>query len=546
MYDTTLVSDPTNDRAEAGAAEAGESRGEAPTPPSESYSRYVLAVLVVVYVLNFLDRQIISILAEDIKADLGISDAEIGFLYGTAFAVFYAVFGIPLGRLGDVWNRRALISLGLAFWSLMTAMSGMAKTFTQLAGARVGVGVGEASATPAAFSMLTDSFPLRLRATVLAIYSSGIYIGAGLGLAIGGQIVHRWNTAFAGGDAPFGLVGWQAAYLAVGLPGLLVAIWVRTLREPPRGGIDGIYSPPEPRPFRQFFFELRSVLPPLTVFHLWREGAGARGVAWNVAIAAGITALAMWLIELTGHFAQWFALGIGLYAAASWVQAIGLRDRPAAALLFGTRSFLLACFGFSFLAFTGYGIGGWGPVFFMRVHGQTSADVGLAVGLTSAAGGLVGVMLGGHLADRLRRRGPTGRLQVGYLTAAATVPFTLWMLHTDSLALAYALNFPSSVAAAMWIGAGASTVQDLMLPRMRAVASAFYILVVTFVGLALGPYIVGQLSDVLGDLPLAMSLALGANGVAVLLLFLASRYIAHDEETRLERARAAGEPGGDG
>jgi MFS family permease len=155
-------------------------------------------------------------------------------------------------------------------------------------------------------------------------------------------------------------------------------------------------------------------------------------------------------------------------------------------------------------------------------------------------------MLGGHLADRLRRRGPTGRLQVGYLTAAATVPFTLWMLHTDSLALAYALNFPSSVAAAMWIGAGASTVQDLMLPRMRAVASAFYLLVVTFVGLALGPYIVGQLSDVLGDLPLAMSLALGANGVAVLLLFLASRYIAQDEETRLERARAAGEPGPDG
>jgi len=154
-----------------------------PAAPSPAYSRYVLGVLVVVYVLNFLDRQIISILAEDIKADLGIDDAQIGFLYGTAFAVFYAIFGIPLGRLADVWNRRTLISMGLAFWSLMTAVSGLARTFPQLAAARIGVGVGEASATPAAFSMLSDSFPARMRATVLALYSSGIYIGAGLGLA---------------------------------------------------------------------------------------------------------------------------------------------------------------------------------------------------------------------------------------------------------------------------------------------------------------------------------------------------------------------------
>jgi len=148
-----------------------------------------LAVLVLVYVLNFLDRQIVTILAEDIKADLGISDAQIGFLYGTAFAVFYAVFGIPLGRLADVWVRRSLIAAGLAFWSLATAVSGFTRSFAELGTARVGVGVGEASATPAAYSMLSDSFPPRVRATVLAIYSSGIYIGGGLGLLIGGQIV---------------------------------------------------------------------------------------------------------------------------------------------------------------------------------------------------------------------------------------------------------------------------------------------------------------------------------------------------------------------
>ncbi|MGE4609785.1 MAG: MFS transporter, partial [Myxococcota bacterium] len=145
------------------------------------YSRYVLGVLVLVYVFNFIDRQILSILAEEIKADLGLSDAQLGFLYGTAFAVFYAVFGIPLSRLADVWTRRSLISVGLAFWSGMTALSGLARSFGTLAACRIGVGIGESSATPAAFSMLSDYFPPERRATVLSIYSSGVYIGAGLG-----------------------------------------------------------------------------------------------------------------------------------------------------------------------------------------------------------------------------------------------------------------------------------------------------------------------------------------------------------------------------
>src|SRR5262249_38439290 len=158
-----------------------------------------------------------------IKADLQLTDAQLGFLYGTAFAIFYAIFGIPLGRLADVWDRRRLIAIGLTGWSCMTAISGLARNFPHLPAARIGVGVGEASASPAAFSMLSDYFPISKRATVLAIYSSGIYIGAGLGLGIGGLIVERWDAAWAGTTAPFGLRGWQAAFFAVGLPGLLLA-----------------------------------------------------------------------------------------------------------------------------------------------------------------------------------------------------------------------------------------------------------------------------------------------------------------------------------
>ena len=134
-----------------------------------AYAWYALIVLVIVYILNFIDRQILSILAEDIKADLGLEDAQIGFLYGTAFAVFYALFGIPLGRLADSWYRGRLMALGLALWSSMTALSGFANSFGMLAVARVGVGIGEASASPAAYSMISDYFPKERRATALSI-----------------------------------------------------------------------------------------------------------------------------------------------------------------------------------------------------------------------------------------------------------------------------------------------------------------------------------------------------------------------------------------
>ncbi|SVB31672.1 uncharacterized protein METZ01_LOCUS184526, partial [marine metagenome] len=169
-----------------------------------AYAHYVLFVLVIVYVFNFIDRNILSILSQEIQADLGVTDAQMGFLYGTVFAVFYAVFGIPLARFADVWVRRSLISVGLLFWSVMTALSGFAKSFPMLATFRIGVGVGEASASPAAYSMLSDYYHPRLRATVLAIYSSGVYIGGGIGLFLGGFIMETWNTWYPDSTtAPF-------------------------------------------------------------------------------------------------------------------------------------------------------------------------------------------------------------------------------------------------------------------------------------------------------------------------------------------------------
>ena len=503
-------------------------------------ARYTLGVLVLVYVFNFLDRQIISILAERIKADLGVSDAQIGFLYGTAFAVFYAVFGIPLARLADVWDRRKLIALGLAAWSAMTALSGLARNFGELAAARFGVGIGEASASPAAFSLLSDSFPPRQRATVLAIYSSGIYIGAGLGIGIGGWIVQSWDHAFAGAG-PFGLRGWQAAFFIVGLPGLALSAWVATLREPQRGGADGIFCAPERRPFREFFLELRAVLPPLTLFHLVAVGAGGRAVARNVAAALGIALAAAVATAITGTPAQWVALGIGVYSAFSWAQALGCRDPVAFALIFRSPALRWSGLTFSCLAFLGYAIGFWTPSFFVRFHHVAEREAGVVLGSIAAVGGWLGITLGGVLADRWRRVSPCGRLYVGVLTALLPVPILWIMLTTTNTTLAYALTFPSSVCSSMWIGPGASTVQDLVLPRMRGAATAAYLLLVTFIGLALGPYAIGFLSVVFGDLRRAMLWALGINVVALACAALATRHLERDESTRLDRARAAGE-----
>jgi MFS family permease len=309
-------------------------------PVGGAYARYVLFVLVLVYAINFIDRQILAILAEDIKRDLKLSDADLGFLYGTAFAVFYALFGIPLGRLADNWVRVRLLSAGLFVWSGMTALSGMAGSFGQLSAARIGVGIGEASASPSAFSMLSDWFPRERRATALAIYSAGLYIGGGVSLLIGAVVVKAWNNAYPVAG-PLGLVGWQAAFLAVGIPGMILSLWVSTLKEPVRGRAEGL---PEPPPVTnigsKLWQDISSVIPPLTLFHLAPFGAAVLGR--NIAAAAGFVALATLLIAITGDVPQWVAICLGGYAVTSWAQSLKQRDPPTYALIWGTPTFVLA------------------------------------------------------------------------------------------------------------------------------------------------------------------------------------------------------------
>ncbi|AIT06150.1 MFS transporter [Sphingomonas taxi] len=503
------------------------------------YAWYVLGILFVVYVLNFIDRQVISILAEDIKRDLHLKDEDLGFLYGTAFGVFYALFGIPLGRLADSWHRVRLMTVGLALWSTMTALSGFSRTGGQLALARIGVGVGEATASPSAYSLISDYFPKRLRATALSIYSAGLYVGGGVSLFIGGLIVQGWNRAWPGGG-PLGLVGWQAAFLAVGLPGLIVAGWIATLREPIRGLVEGLPEPERhPAPFQAFFAELLTIIPPLTLIGAAR--GGVRALLVNLAGLAVVVGVVALLIVLGEPKPQWLAVGTGVYAVFSWGCALRRRDPATFALIVGTPAFLCTVVAYGLNAFLSYAANFWAAPYALRTLGETPARAGLLLGSSGALAGFLGVTIGGVVADRLRRGNPAGRLIVVMVGACVPVPFLIAAFTASDVWVFYPCLFLAGITASGALGSAAATTQDLVLPRMRGTATATFFIGTTLLGLAMGPYLAGRISTLSGSLSVGMLSLLAVVPLTLGCAVAAYRLVPAAEASREARARAVGE-----
>jgi len=303
-------------------------------------SHFALALLVVVYTFNFIDRQILSILIEPIKLELGLSDTQMGLLTGFAFALFYATLGIPIARYADRANRRNLIAAALGVWSIMTAVSGLAGNFWHLLIARIGVGVGEAGCSPPAHSIIADYFPAEKRATALGIYSLGIPVGIMFGLFAGGWI----NEYF----------GWRIAFFVVGIPGLALAVVVRfTMREPERGMAEGRVAA-EAQP---------SILE--TLSYLWAKQS-FRHLAFAAALTAFVgygvvTWVPAFLIRSfgmgTGEIGTWFGLilgipgGIGIALGGYLADRFGAKDTrwflwtSAVALLVATPFNLMAYLG---------------------------------------------------------------------------------------------------------------------------------------------------------------------------------------------------------
>ncbi len=216
-----------------------------PYPPA-SRAWYAVAVLTVAYILSFIDRQILSLLVIPIRRDLHISDTQMSLLMGLSFAVFYCFFGFPLGRLADSRSRRNIITCGVLAWSICTAGCGLASSYVRLFLMRIGVGVGEAALSPPAYSMLSDYFAAHRRALALSVYASGIFLGSGLAMILGGLVVTHTST---GKLLTLPLIGlsifpWQLTFFIVGIPGFVVAALVRTVREPARRERMSVASPP--------------------------------------------------------------------------------------------------------------------------------------------------------------------------------------------------------------------------------------------------------------------------------------------------------------
>ena len=412
-----------------------------PTPaiPSPAYRGVVLAMLLLVYTFNFLDRQILGILAGPIKAELGLSDGQLGALGGIAFALLYSTLAIPLALLADRTSRTWVITVSLAVWSGFTALCGMAGSFMQLFLCRIGVGVGEAGGVAPSYAAIADYFPAHQRARALSIYSLGIPLGSAGGVLLGGYIAQT--------------VEWRTAFIAVGIMGIVIAPLFRiVVREPARP------------------VQAADAVPVSAVF--------------------------------------------GILAA--------------------KRSFWFLALGAASSSMCGYGVAFWLPSLLMRSFGLDLIGAGQFLGGLLLVGGVAGVLLGGWLGDAMGGRDKAYYAWVPAVSYVVGMPLFVVGVLSHSVTAAFALFLIPQALVYVWLGPVLTAVQHLVPAHMRASAAASFLLINNLVGLGLGSWAVGALSDALTPaygaeaLRYAIVAALGFYLLAGLFMALAGKALRKD------------------
>ena len=406
----------------------------------------VLAMLLVVYIFNFVDRQILSILAAPIQADLDLSDGEMGLLGGLSFALLYSTMAVPLAALADRTSRSWVIAVSLAAWSGFTALCGLAQNFWHIFLARLGVGIGEAGGVAPSYALIGDYFPSSQRATALSIYSLGIPIGSGLGVLMGGYIAAT--------------VDWRAAFFAVGLAGVIIVP----------------------------IFKL-----------LVRDKAKPKVAADNPAPLPETPSL-----------------------------------KETAGILARKKSFWFLSFGAAMSSMLGYGIAFWLPSLLIRSFGFDLVQASQFFGAVLLIGGVVGVMAGGLLADRLGGRDRAYYAWLPGLAFFLGAPLFAAGITSSDWKLAFILFLLPQALAYIWLGPVLSAVQHLVVPAARSTASALFLLINNLIGLGGGIYALGALSDFLTPiyaeeaLRYSMLYALGLYGIAALLMTFAGPALRKD------------------
>lgn len=413
---------------------------------SNAYRAYVLCILVLVYTFNFIDRQIVGILAIPIKEDLGLTDTQLGLMGGLAFALLYTTMAIPIAMAADRMSRTWIMTGALVVWSGMTAVCGMAQNFWQLFLARVGVGIGEAGGVAPAYSLISDFFPPNQRARALSVYSFGIPIGSALGIVFGGIIAT--------------LIDWRFAFVAVGLAGIVLApIFRATVREPVRGAFDVNRG------------ETRS---------------------------ASLTEIMRVLVKKPSFW------GLSLGASSSSMM--------------------------------GYGLFFWLPSFLVRTYDVTLLNASLVYGAILLVGGIAGTWLGGSLADRFGETQRAAYARIPAYAFLATVPFYVVGVLSPTLTITVLVMTVPTALGLAWLGPVISAVQHLVPPNMRATASAIFLFVNNLIGIGIGTFAIGAISDGLqgrfGDESLRYAILAGTvfYFIAATIFLLSARRLEKDWE----------------
>ncbi len=368
---------------------------------------YTLLILVLIYASSHIDRQIVAILAESIKQDLNLSDSQLGFLIGLSFALFYATLGIPIAILADRYSRRNIIAASVVIWSFMTALCGLAANYTQLALARIGVGIGEAGSTPPSHSMIADLFPLEERGAAMGIFSAGINVGVLVGFLVGGWVDQ--------------IYGWRVAFFVVGLPGIMLGIiLILTVKEPRR-------KVPS-KPINLNFFP-----------HAWR----------------------------------------------CYKLMLSIPSQ---------RHILIGC---TLVVFVGYGTLYWNGVYFRRNLGLSAGEAGTILALIGGLVGGIGTFFGGWIQDRMARKDRRYYVWITGAVKIAVIPAVLLFYFSNDLAVITGIMVITAFVGGFYLPSSFAMTQSLMPPDMRALSSALLLFTINIIGLGLGPFIVGVMSDYL-------------------------------------------------
>ena len=494
--------------------------------PSKAYAWYALALLTCINAVNYLDRNIIFVLFEPIKQELGLTDTQLGWL-GSAYIIVFSIAAVPLGILADLKSRRAVVAAGVSLWSAFTALSGLTRHYWQLLLSRSMVGVGEAAYSPAAQSLVADFFPSQGRALALGIFWGGLTAGGVAGVWLGGELEN--------------LYGWRAAFMAVSLPGLLLAILATQLRDPRRE---------LPR------FSLRRMLERLELT-AWNVIKGTWPL-WSFGLAGLALALVLDRVVAVGVEGQGAIVGTALAIGAAgtvarlvWriLAARGEQKRRPVALttlddiveagrfVLRTPTLIWVFVGGAMISFAMNGLVGWSPTFLQRELGLEPQTAGRLMGLWGLLGGSVGVVFGGRLADRLMERRPTGRVIAGALGFLLGGPLCFALLTVRNLDAFTPLFFATIFFFTWYNGPVTATIFDVVPSRIGASVVGTYVFFTHLAGDAVAYPLVGFLSDHFG-IRAAMYLLPTVAIAGACVFLLATFTVVRD----MQRLRAMGVP----